>query len=141
MKAGGQHRFGGSQGDGPLTVELERDHFCNMLRQIPRDHPDLRFDHSMVTIGLRRLWDGRRDILQLLPVQLVGMQAAWLNGAQVGGLGFGVWGLGFRFTGAQGMIEGFKDAASGRFTVRIECPDDVVTRTGGTAKVYARIVM
>lgn len=39
------------------------------------------------------------------------------------------------------MIEGFKDAASGRFTVRIECPDDVVTRTGGTAKVYARIVM
>lgn len=61
-----------------------------MLRQIPRDHPDLRFDHSMVTIGLRRLWDGRRDILQLLPVQLVGMQAAWLNGAQVGGLVFGV---------------------------------------------------
>jgi len=43
LTAGGQHRFGNEQ-----SVERERDHFCNMLRQIPRDHPDLRFDDAMV---------------------------------------------------------------------------------------------
>lgn len=64
-----------------------------MLRQLSRDVSGLHFDDSITTIGLRRLWDGRRDILQLVPVQLVGMQAAWLNGAQ-------------------GMVEGFKDPAT-----------------------------
>ncbi len=128
----GQHRFGDSSSS---TPENERDYLCNMLRQITRDFPDIAFDDAMVTIALHRLWDGRRDVVQLVPVQLVGMQAAWLNGAQ-------------------GMVEGFKDPATQvlpliliaffpalshaftqRFTVRLERPDDVVTRTGGIAKV------
>jgi hypothetical protein len=85
----GQHRFGNNDGQS-ISTERERDHLCNMMRQIRRDFPDLDFDDALVAIGLRRLWDGRRDIVQLVPVQLVGMQAAWLNGAQ-------------------GMVEGFKD--------------------------------
>jgi hypothetical protein len=85
----GDRRFGPNDGS-PLSMERERDHLCNMIRQIRRDFPDIDFDDALVTIGLRRLWDGRRDIVQLVPVQLVGMQAAWLNGAQ-------------------GMVEGFKD--------------------------------
>lgn len=64
-----------------------------MMRRLSRDVSGLHFDDSLTTIGLRRLWDGRRDILQLVPVQLVGMQAAWLNGAQ-------------------GMVEGFKDPST-----------------------------
>ncbi len=112
-----------------------------MLRQLSRDVSGLHFDDAMMTIGLRRLWDGRRDIVQLVPVQLQGMQAAWLNGAH-------------------GMVEGFKDPSTQvqslpfcfhfstsffaflylltplqRYTVRLERPDDVVSRTGGTAKV------
>jgi hypothetical protein len=64
-----------------------------MLRQLSRDVSGLHFDDAMMTIGLRRLWDGRRDIVQLVPVQLQGMQAAWLNGAH-------------------GMVEGFKDPST-----------------------------
>lgn len=90
----GQHRFGGG-GSNNLTPEAERDSFCNMMRDICRDHPELQFDDTLVSIGLRRLWDGRRDIVQLVPVELAGMQSAWLNGAQ-------------------GMVEGFKDASNVR---------------------------
>jgi hypothetical protein len=117
------------------TPLAERDELCNLLLRISSEFPDISFDGAAVTIGLHRLWDGRRDIVQLVPVQLVGMQAEWLNGAQ-------------------GMVEGFKDPSTQvlplthcchslrslipsiqRFTLRIERPDDVVTRTGGTAKV------
>jgi hypothetical protein len=90
----GQHRFGGG-GSNNLTPEAERDSFCNMMREICRDHPELQFDDALVSIGLRRLWDGRRDIVQLVPVELAGMQSAWLNGAR-------------------GMVEGFKDATNVR---------------------------
>jgi hypothetical protein len=84
----GHQRFG--NGREKLSPDGERDHFCNVFRSFANDHPDVQFDDALVSIGLRRMWDGRRDIVQLVPVQLVGMQSAWLNGAQ-------------------GMVDGFKD--------------------------------